>query len=260
MKILVFTDSRGEHKKTFESQNLFTEKLKIRYDARGHQVTLMLCPYSWTTTLDFIDCINSKIIDINQYDLVILYTGIVDASPRPLSNFNNVYDNKQDDIVTYSKLVSRDRSIKRIINNKKKFMDKFVPQEFLKRHLTKDYDINYSGEKTKSFVSLEIYEKVVLPFLKKYDSKIVFINSNRVVPGWEGNYLSVNKEGRPKNISIIERYSELAKARLSNVVDLLKWTNDEVKKYTVDNMHLTFLGSEYIYSRLCEFIDKRIKQ
>ncbi len=259
MKILVFTDSRGEHKKTFESQNIFTEKLKIRYDARGHQVTLMLCPYSWTTTLDFIECLHNKIFDINQYDLVILYTGIVDASPRPLSNFNNVYDNKQDDTVTYSKLVSRDRSIKRIINNKKKFMDKIVPHDLLKKHLGTNYDVIYSGENTKSFISLDIYDQVILSFLKKYDSKILFINSNRIVPGWEGNYLSVNKEGRPKNISTIERYSALAKTRLTNVINLLQWSNDEVKKYTVDNMHLTFLGSEYIYARICEFIDKRVK-
>jgi hypothetical protein len=219
----------------------------------------MLCPYSWTTTLDFIECIYNKTFDINQYDLVILYTGIVDASPRPISNFNNVYDNKQDDTVTYNKLISRDRSIKRIINNKKKFMDKIVPQELVKRHLMTNYDVIYSGERTKSFINLEIYEKVILPFLKRHDSKILFINSNRIVPGWEGNYLSVNKEGRPKNISVIERYSSLATAKLSNVINLLSWTNDDVKKYTVDNMHLTFLGSEYIYAKVCEFIDKRIK-
>jgi hypothetical protein len=80
------------------------------------------------------------------------------------------------------------------------------------------------------------------------------------------NYLLSSKES-PKCAKQFVPWSQLTKVlilaydnQLSNVVDLLKWTNDEVKKYTVDNMHLTFLGSEYIYSRVCEFIDRRIKQ
>lgn len=259
MNILVFTDSRGEHKKTFESQSIFTEKLKIRYEARGHKVTLMLCPYSWTTTLDFLECITNKILNIDKYDLFILFTGIVDASPRPLSNFNKVYNNNEfNDKVTYDKLISRDRSVRRIINVKKTYMDKITNSDILSRHLNTNYNVIYSGENTKSFINLEIYKTVVLPLLKKYENKLLFINSNKIVPGWDGNYLSINKDGRPSNISIIEQYSELANNSLKNVINLLKWSDYDVKKYTVDNMHLTFLGSEYIYTLVCKFIDSKI--
>ena len=30
----------------------------------------------------------------------------------------------------------------------------------------------------------------------------------------------------------------------------MKWTDLEVKKYTIDNMHLTFEGSEYLFQEI----------
>ena len=114
------------------------------------------------------------------------------------------------------------------------------------------------GEKTKSLVSLEINEKIVIPYLKTLDNKLIFINSNKCIKGWEGNYILKNKNGRPSNINIIEEYSKQTIGKFENYIDLLKWDDNDIKKYTVDNMHLTFEGSEYIYNKLIDIFNKLI--
>ncbi len=43
--------------------------------------------------------------------------------------------------------------------------------------------------------------------------------------------------------------------KLSNVIDISVWDNDDIKKYTVDNMHLTYEGSEWIYDKLINYIN-----
>ncbi len=35
--------------------------------------------------------------------------------------------------------------------------------------------------------------------------------------------------------------------KLPHVIELTLWDNDCIIKYTIDNMHLTYQGSEYIY-------------
>ena len=51
MKILVFTDSRGEHAVNFENE-IFPKKLKKKL-GHLHNIDLMLCPFKWTTLMDF---------------------------------------------------------------------------------------------------------------------------------------------------------------------------------------------------------------
>ena len=36
----------------------------------------------------------------------------------------------------------------------------------------------------------------------------------------------------------------------SNVINLLSWSDEEVKTRTVDNMHFSFAGSEWLYEEL----------
>jgi hypothetical protein len=101
--------------------------------------------------------------------------------------------------------------------------------------------------------SLEMSKKL-LEKLKKIPN-LVWISSNKIVPGWNGNYF----RERPKNIHLIEKYSDLFAKELPWVIDLNKWTFEEVKKYTCDNMHLSKEGNEYIYKELMKIINLKYK-
>lgn len=243
-RILIFSDSRGQHKATFSSKLIFTEKLKKYFEQKNVKVDLMLCPFRWTSTIDFIQCIQENIIKESDYDIIILYTGVVEYSPRPLSNLKNVLELGNDKI-TISKLLTPKS---KMVNCKQKFMTKWIGDELLNKN--KEYKIQYMNERTKSLISLEIFEKKVIPFLQKLNHKLLYINSNRICPNWEGNYIKKNPIGRPNNINVIEKYSLLTRNKFSNYIDLMKWTDLEVKKYTIDNMHLTFEGSEYLFQEI----------
>ncbi len=238
MNILIFTDSRGEHKKTFENKEIFTEKIKKNFGKNGLNIDLLLCPFRHTTTIDFM-YIMEKYANIADYDLIILYTGIVESSPRPMSNYNRIMDDNKYEEVKFKNLT--------IKINKKEIFEYFFSSELLGNNC--EYSTIYKTEKTKSLVSLEMYEKIIIPYLLKIGNKLILINSNKICKGWEGNYLLVNKAGRPKNINIIEQYADMASKKIPNIINL-DWNNDEIKQHTVDNMHLTYLGSEYIYDRI----------
>lgn len=222
VKTLFFTDSRGKIKDTFTNLKIFWQNY-----AETHDCDFMLCPYKWTTSLDFIKLIEEKKINIDKYDKIVLYTGVVEFSPRPMSNF------------------------KQCSANKLEFM-----REFLGEYVDLDttYNFDYMGEDTKSLITLAAYEKVVVPYLQTLGDKLVLINTNRTVSGWEGNYLRINSSGRPKNINVVADYSQKTVGTITNLVNLLEWDDDDVKKFTVDNMHLTHLGSEFISQRLAPFL------
>jgi len=249
-KVLIFTDSRGEHKLSFKDQQIFTEKIAELLKKKGYKVDMMLCPYCWTSTLDFIELIENKIIDVNDYDKIILYTGVVEFSPRPLSNFYACYNPENIETITYDRLYKKPK----IINNKKSFFENFIPKQLLDKHLTDTYNVIYQNEDTRSLISLEINKNVVLPYLKNLEKKIIYINSNKIVANWEGNYILKNKNGRPKNINVIEKYAaQMKRWNLSNFIDLSIWSHEDIKKYTVDNMHLSYEGSEWILKKLLTF-------
>lgn len=249
-KVLIFTDSRGEHKLSFKDQQIFTEKIAELLKKKGYKVDMMLCPYCWTSTLDFIELIENKIIDVNDYDKIILYTGVVEFSPRPLSNFDACYNPENIETITYDRIYKKPK----IINNKKNFFENFIPKQLLDKHLTDTYNVFYQNEDTRSLISLDINENVVLPYLKNLEKKIIYINSNNIVPNWEGNYILKNKNGRPKNINVIEKYAaQMKRWNLSNFIDLSIWSHEDIKKYTVDNMHLSYEGSEWILKKLLTF-------
>ena len=253
-KILIFTDSRGEHKATFKDQLIFTEKITVMLQDQGIVVDKMCCPFSWTSTLDFIEIIEKKIIDLDSYDKIILFTGVVEFSPRPLSNFEKCYQPEKFSEITSERLIDVKRTNGRIINNKQDFMRQFIPSKLLERHLDTTHNVYYDGEDTRSLISLDINKQVIIPYLKKLDSKLIYINSNSIVPNWEGNYILKNKLGRPKNIHIISDYSKQMQNQFTNMIDLLEWTDEEIKTYTVDNMHLSYEGSEWIFNKLIEIL------
>ncbi len=89
-RVLIFTDSRGQHKPVGSNHKIFAERIA---EEPRLEVESRLCPMKWTTTLDFLSGFDEK--KLASYDHVILYTGIVDWSPRRISNaVNDIYDNR----------------------------------------------------------------------------------------------------------------------------------------------------------------------
>jgi len=218
-RILLYTDSRGNYIKGHCDYKHYGKRLAEHFD-----VDMYLCPEKWTTTLDFLEL--CKKIRLEDYDAIVLHTGIVDASPR------------------HQKI-----AVKKIYPPKKTIFDEVFGEQRIGQHLNTDLGCEYEGDKTINLYSLDMARECLLPILKKIPN-LIWIGGNRIVPGWRGNYW---KE-RPANISYIEMYFNLFASELEHVVDLMGWTHEEIKRYTFDNMHLNKEGSDYIYERLLQKI------
>ncbi len=247
-RILIFTDSRGQHKPVGCSYDIFAERLAK--DPRL-DVDIFLCPMKWTTTLDFLE--QFPLERLVQYDQVILFTGIVDWSPRTARSARyELYDNPDIANVENLGLNTRDYT-KKIVNKKKIFFDRVFAAEAMAEHLSNPFDTLYEGQPTINMYGLEMARDRLVPILAAIPN-LIFITANRYVPGWEGDF----KRGRPTNIRISEQYSDLFATELAAVgvplVDLRDWSLDEVRIYTCDNIHLTERGSDYIYESLMKLM------
>lgn len=250
-KILIFTDSRGQHKPAGSSHKIFGEKL--RDEVKDVEVELVLCPMKWTTTLDFFEFIESR--NLEQYDSVVLYTGVVEWSPRPqLSAVNDLYNNQNVTNEGSWDTNTRDYS-KKIVNNKKQNFDRMFGEREITSYLNDPFSIQYEGQNTINMYSINMAKRVSEK-LNKIDN-LIFINSNRIVPGWEGDF----KRGRPQNIDIIHQYADIFAENIDShkLIDLRAWGEDDIKKFTCDNMHLTKLGSDWIFERILEKVKLEMK-
>jgi hypothetical protein len=155
------------------------------------------------------------------YDLIILHAGIVDFSPRPKSSLQLIYVTK-DAILT-----------------------KFIPSLELERNLQETDYGSYEGEETASLYSLESAENYILPQLQAIPN-LLWIGSNRVLANWQGSYY----KQRPKSMSIIDRYCQLFSQGLKDSIDLQIWTDEDIKSFTVDNIHLSQLGFDYLKTEI----------
>jgi GT2 family glycosyltransferase len=241
-RMLVFTDSRGQHKPAGEDYPIFGERLAAdtRFD-----VDLVLCPMKWTTTLDFLEQYPAD--ELARYDHVVLYTGIVDWSPRRAGSARaDLYDNPVSANVGNLRLNTRDYS-KKVVNNKKRVFDAVFGADAMAAHLDQPFAVEYEGECTNNMYSLEMARRSLLPRLDAIPN-LVFITSNRFVKGWRGDY----RRDRPDNIDITHAYADLFATGLekAKVIDLRAWSDDEVKIYTCDNLHLSKAGSNWIFDRL----------
>lgn len=251
-KILIFTDSRGQHKPAGTNHEIFGERIKN--EAKNIEVDLILCPMKWTTTLDFIEYIKNH--DISDYNWIILYTGIVEWSPRPQKNaINDLYNNKNTENLNNWHNNSRDYS-KKIVNNKKNIFDDIFGEKEIKEYLEKPFEIKYENQSTINMYSLEMLKKNIAPEIRKIKN-LIFINSNRILSDWEGDF----KRGRPENISITHDYSDVFSSIFPSerLIDLRLWDKNEIKKYTCDNMHLTKEGSDWIMNKLIEKMSLELK-
>jgi GT2 family glycosyltransferase len=243
-KILLFADSRGQHKPAGQDHPLFGERLAA--DPRL-EVELVLCPMKWTTTLDFLATYSAE--QLQGYDHVILYTGIVDWSPRRLSNaVSEVYHHEAPINAGNLRLNTRDYS-KKIINDKKQAFDGVFGPQAMASHFARPLSTRYEGEPTINMYGLEMARRSLLPRLDAIPN-LIFVTANRFVSGWRGDY----PRERPANIDITHAYSDLFSEGLARakVIDLRQWSDAEVRVYTCDNLHLTQRGSDWIHDRLLE--------
>jgi len=214
---------------------------------------MYLCPMKWTTTLDFLERFDKETLD--AYDHVVLYTGIVDWSPRKLSNaYQDLYDSSVSVNDCNFCLNTRDYS-KKIVNNKKKIFDNIFGSDQMCHHFSRPFETLYDGEATINMYDLPMAEKFLLPRLDEINN-LIFISANRFVSGWNGDY----KKTRPENIDITHDYSDLFCESLSRakIVDLRVWSPEDVKRFTCDNLHLTQAGSDYIYEKLMDIFGLEI--
>jgi hypothetical protein len=216
--VFIYSDSRGFDVIGKSGKNPFNSYLGFLI--RKYRVTYRLCPEKHTTILDFLREIRTT--DIAKYDYVILHCGVVDFSPRPISNLSFVLSSKEhDDLMK----IARD-----------KYADYYdTPSE-----------ITYQGEKTQTLYAPEFLEAVLVPELKKIRN-LIWINSNHFVSGWDGNF----DKGRPLNIEEkVNLFDGILGNHLENIVDLKGWTDEEVKGFTIDNIHFRPKGFAEVYALL----------
>lgn len=218
-KILIYTDSRGFDVKGSMGKNplnSYVEKF-----LRNYNVDFFICEEKHTTILDFLEKKKS-----NDYKYTILHCGVVDFSPRPISNLNFVLNSK------------RSNNLFRIA------LEKYGD------YYNNSSSVMYMGERTQNLYSKSFLNEVVIPRLQKIHN-LIWINSNHFVRDWDGNYT----KGRPKNIEeYVCSFDVVLMSNLKNIVDLKCWNDDEIKKYTIDNIHFNEEGFHEVFRMINEKI------
>lgn len=222
-KVLVYTDSRGYliNKKS----NRFNPFCSyIGYFVKNYRTDYKIVPHEKTTCVDFLSFY--KTLNV-KYDLIILHVGIVDFSPRHSSGVQLMYKDKFKETID---LFSAEQ-IESQQSRKSKYM--------------------YENEFTNNFYSLEMAAQSIIPALNKIPN-LIWIGCNKVKADWRGTY----PKKRPDNMFEIEAYAKLFEEKLPNSIGLLQWDEEEIMKYTEDNIHLTREGFDFIYKKLLETINK----
>ncbi|MFC1462248.1 glycosyltransferase family 2 protein [Verrucomicrobiota bacterium] len=224
-RVFLYTDSRGfritRHLAARDPLHFYPRQLIERFNVEFH-----ISPERHTTFVDFLRAYDES---SREFDVVIAHVGIVDFSPRQQTSArDNVY------------------------LPKKVWYDNVFGEEAMVRHLRGDLGVKYEGDKTINMFSLEMAECSLLPRLLDIPN-LVWVGCNKFVKGWEGNYF----RERPANMSIVEGYSELFCKSLPDCIDLSDWSDEDIRKYTCDNIHLTVRGWQVLLGRLREVIQAR---
>jgi hypothetical protein len=82
----------------------------------------------------------------------------------------------------------------------------------------------------------------IIPKLKAVEN-LVLIGCSPILQDWLGNYW----RDRPQNMNMILDYSDKCKSELEYFIDVSKWSEDEIQKFTIDNIHLSPEGFNYIH-------------
>lgn len=225
-RVLVYADSRG--------LNLASPLGKTGYETyvwqlrRNYHLAYSLCPEKYTTIIDFIEFMRRH--DASLFDAVVCHCGIVDFSPRPLSSLDQVKQSKAG-IRGYDELFEAN-------------------EDYYRRPFVE----TYFGEQTINLYSEEYLTERVLPRLLEIP-RLIWLNSSRVLPGWDGNY----HRGRPANLDeVVSRFDAAMMAGLPDYVDLKGWSPEEIKKLTIDNVHFTAAGFRCVAQRIEAAIERGV--
>ena len=126
-----------------------------------------------------------------------MHCGVVDFSPRPISNLEWVLDSKSEN--DYFKISLNSYS----------------------EHYKNLSSILYNNEKTTNLYSADFLVNEIIPDLLKIKN-LIWINSNRFIKGWEGNFT----KGRPLNIDhVVNNFDMIMKNHIEHIVDLKTWND-----------------------------------
>lgn len=220
-RVLIYTDSRGFDVVARSRMNSYVSILRRRY-----RVTQVICPEKYTTIIDFLSHMDETAW--TSYDSVIVHCGIVDFSPRPISALKAVAESKK---------------------GSPRFCEALHSNE---DYYARPFSVTYEGEPTINLYSQSFLVERLIPVLRGIEN-LIWISSNDFVPGWDGNYV----RGRPGNIGeIVEVFDREMRLRLPRVVDLRAWSYDDVRRYTVDNIHFNAEG----FRRVAELIGRALQE
>jgi len=252
-KLAFFSDSRGWHKHN-ATMRLFWEKLSDAYAVHSFAQ-----PCKWTTILDFISAVRDGVLCPSDYDHVILWTGVVDFSPRPVTScIEELLGGKGANQVTVN--ANRTRYYNRRVNAKAATVERLLTNRFLDGPDTRAdinvmaparHDIAYAGELTASLYSPEFLDQIAAEL--NAIPNLIFIDTCDIHPNWDGNFL----KGRPRNISVVSNYNRLLTGQLScPIIRISDWSADDLRRFTVDSIHVTQAGSDWIETRLRTELDR----
>ena len=224
-RVFIYTDSRGT--------NMSTPLLaKVKHHLGSHvdrlqreyRINYAVCPHDHTTLIDFLSFANDR--DLRQYDAIILHCGVVDFSPRPLSNIAKVRRAKAGD---------------------PRFDELFEANEAL---YANPQGAEYRGEPTTTLYSTEYHARVVKELAAI--PNLGWISSNSFVPGWNGNW-----KPRPTDIDdVVRTFDTAMHAGLQHTLDLRQWSYDDVQRFTVDNIHFNGAGFADLTGRVSTLIQQ----
>ncbi|XOV72637.1 MAG: hypothetical protein ACFHW5_05485 [Verrucomicrobiota bacterium] len=174
-------------------------------------VSYQYCLHRSTTLLDFlIDTENIKC------DTIVLHCGIVDWSPRTLSHCQKI-------------IYRLNKSVHRIQ------IPTLHPNKLSQK---------YNNQETFNLYSIDFFKEKILPVLTKRKN-IIYIGVNPVLTNWRGNYF----RERPKNINVILDYDKLLTEAIPSI-RIRNWTKNQIKNFTVDNIHLSEAGMLFLNDQL----------
>lgn len=225
-KICIYTDSRGFYvNKWYCKKNPLLSYIKIL--ANTYYVDYHLCKYKHTTLLDFLYDYESM-LEHKKYDVIILHLGVVDFSPRPLSQANEV------------------------LGLKKSRLQNIFSSDSLRNLAPWEYAERYNGEITASLYSKEFLKDFIVRKINNLNARVIWIGVNQILTDWNGNY---DKE-RPANINNILDYQQIIDENFyGELISLCEWKDEDIKRYTVDNIHLSIEG----FKHLANLINHRLR-
>jgi len=223
-KILIYTDSRGFLVDCFACYKT-PRKSYIEMLHKNFRIDYQICTQKHTTIIDFLDYVSNK--NLEKYAYIVLHLGIVDFSPRPMNQ------------------------LKLVFHKKNKLAQRLFPGDKMNYQ---QYNDLYESEKTFSLYEEQFLEKIILPELNQISKKvpIVWLGVNSVDLNWNGNYV----KKRPKNINNILKYQgkiiKYLDTHATNItyIDIDNILEFNLKKHTLDNMHLSIDGFKLFYSQL----------